>query len=281
MSFLKGPLMYYRLFGAKGLLLGAKARLLRLSIQVLVTVPGIKHPISLRLRSTDVELCQEILVHAQYASNLPQSPKVIVDAGANIGLTAIFFANRYPATRIIAVEPDSSNYEMLRKNVAPYPNIIAVRAALWNENGEINLADPGAGQTAYQTFERSEGSDRRYQVVPAVTLDRLMNHFDIHFIDLLKVDIEGSEKEVFERSAPWISSVGVIAIELHDWMRTGCGETVRCAAKEFEREWQQGELTFFVKNYPEANAAIEPHQLKNSSRKNIREKWPLKIVQVT
>lgn len=131
--------MYYHLLGAKGLLLGAKARLFRAHIRVAVTVPNIKHPFRLRLRSTDIDLCPKVLVKALYESELTKSPKVIVDTGANIGLAAIFFANWYPEARIIAVEPDSSNYETLRKNIAPYSNIVAVRAALWNENKEIQL----------------------------------------------------------------------------------------------------------------------------------------------
>lgn len=281
MSFLKGPRMYYRLFGAKGLLLGAKARLFRAHIRVAVTIPNIKHPIRLRLRSTDIELCQEVLVKTQYESKLPKSPKVIVDAGANIGLTAIFFANRYPGARIIAVEPDSSNYEMLRKNIAPYSNIVAVRAALWNENKEINLIDPGAGQTAYQTHDGSGVPNLRLQVVPGITLDRLMSDFDIRFIDLLKVDIEGSEKEVFERSSPWISSVGVIAIEIHDWIRTGCGEAVHAAAKEFDREWQQGEITYLARKHYDAEGGVETQGLPDSRHRQIQPKFPLRIVELT
>jgi FkbM family methyltransferase len=280
MKFLKGPQMYYRLFGARGLLLGARARVFQLSIRVAVTISNIKHPVHLRLRSTDVELCQEVLVNAQYDSKFPESPKVIVDAGANIGLTAIFFANRYPESRIVALEPDSSNYEMLRENVEPYSNIVAVRGALWNENKEINLIDPGAGQTAYRTHDHSVGLIAGAQIVPAITLDRLMSDFDIQFIDLLKVDIEGSEKEVFERSSLWISRVGVIAIEIHDWMRTGCAETIRAATKEFDREWQQGEITFFARGRREASEPLKAPHLPDFQSKSERSRFPLRIVQV-
>jgi FkbM family methyltransferase len=279
MKFLKGPRMYYRLLGAKGLLLGAKARLLRRHIRVAVTIPYIKHPVRLRLRSTDIELCQEVLVKAQYESKLPKSPQLIVDAGANIGLASIFFANRYPEARIIAVEPDSSNYEILRKNIAPYSNIVAVRAALWDENEDVNLVDPGAGQTAYQTQDRPAVPDLPLQVVPGITLDKLMSDFNIRFIDLLKIDIEGSEKEVFERSSSWISSVGVIAIEIHDWIRAGCGEAVRQATKDFDREWQQGEITFLARKHCDAKG--EAQSLPDSQRPHMPPTFPLRIVEVT
>jgi FkbM family methyltransferase len=281
MNFLKGPRMYYRLLGAKGLLLGAKARLLRRHIGVVVTIPYIKHPVRLRLRSTDIELCQEVLVKAQYELKLPKSPQLIVDAGANIGLTSIFFANRYPEASIIAVEPDSSNYEILRKNIAPYSNIVAVRAALWDENKEVNLVDPGAGQTAYQTQDRPTAPNLPLQVVPGITVDKLMSDFNIRFIDLLKIDIEGSEKEVFERSSSWISSVGVIAIEIHDWIRTGCGEAVRRATKDFDREWQQGEIKFLARKHCDAKGEGETQSLPDSRRQPLPPTFPLRIVEVT
>jgi FkbM family methyltransferase len=273
--------MYYRLLGAKGLLLGAKARLLRTHIRIAVSVPNIEHPVRLRLRSTDIELCQEVLVKAQYESKLPKSPELIVDAGANIGLATIFFANRYPKAKIIAVEPDSSNYQMLRKNIAPYPNVFAVRAALWSENKEVNLVDPGVGQTAYQTHDGWAGPNLPVQVVPGITLDKLMSDFDMRFIDLLKVDIEGSEKEVFERSSSWISSVGVIAIEIHDWIRTGCGEAVRRATKDFDREWQQGEVTFLARKHYDAKGEGETQPLPDSRRQDMPPTFPLRIVEVT
>jgi len=270
--------MYYHLLGAKGLLLGAKARFLRTHIRVAVTIPNIKHPVCLRLRSTDIELCQEVLVKAQYESRLPKYPQLIVDAGANIGLATIFFANRYPEAKIIAVEPDSSNYEMLKKNIAPYSNIVAVRAALWNENKEVNLIDAGAGQTAYQTHDRSAAKPP-LQVVPGITLDKLMNDFDVRFIDLLKVDIEGSEKEVFERSSPWISSVGVIAIEIHDWIRTGCSEAVRRATRDFDHEWQQGEITYLARKDYDSNGVGETWWLPDL-HEHTPLTFPLRIVEV-
>jgi FkbM family methyltransferase len=219
-------------------------------------------------------------VKAQYESKLPQSPQLIVDAGANIGLSAIFFANRYPEAKIIAVEPDSSNYEMLRKNIALYSNIVAVRAALWNENKDVDLIDPGVGQTAYQTHDRSAVPSLPVQVVPGITLDQLMSDFDIRFIDLLKIDIEGSEKEVFERSSSWISSVGIIAIEIHDWIRTGCGEAVRRATRDFDREWQQGEITFLARKHYDAKSLGESQSLPDSRHQDMSPTFPLRIVEV-
>ena len=63
------------------------------------------------------------------------------------GFASIYFANKYPGAKIIAIEPEQSNFELLKDNIAPYPNIIPIQAALWHKNEEINLIDPGLGKS--------------------------------------------------------------------------------------------------------------------------------------
>jgi FkbM family methyltransferase len=265
MRVLYGPRMYYSLFGARGLFLGAKAKLLNEHVEVAVAAPGIAHPLFLRLRTTDVELCRQILLDGLYSCEFSRSPQVIVDAGANIGLSSVFYANRYPKAKIIAVEPEPSNHAMLVKNVAAYDNVVAVQAALWKENQRIHVVDPGAGHTAFQTQNWTEGESVR-----GMTLRQLMIEFDIQYIDLLKIDIEGAEKEVFEHSTPWIGSVGAIAVELHDWLRAGCSESVRQAAKDFEFERLNGEITYLTRS-----GTQKPN---DTTFGNFNSKSPLKIL---
>ena len=78
----------------------------------------------------------------EYAWEFAESPQVIVDAGAYTGLSTAFFALRYPAAKIIAIEPDEANFELLLRNTAAFANVQAVRAALWVESGSVVLADP-------------------------------------------------------------------------------------------------------------------------------------------
>jgi FkbM family methyltransferase len=260
MDSLYGPRMYYSLFGPRGLLVGARARLSSAPIVMTVAVQGLLHPVYLRARTTDVSLCREIFLNNAYDSEFfespqgtpqaapPATPNVIIDAGANVGLSAVFYANRFPNSRIIAIEPEPSNYEMLQKNIAPYPSITTVHAALWKENGSLRLFDTGAGNTAFQVGDtrKVSGAEER-GVVQAITLENLMGRFGINYIDYLKMDVEGAEKEIFEHAAPWIDRVGTIAVELHDGMRSGCGESVRQAAKDFPCQWQRGEITYFAR----------------------------------
>jgi FkbM family methyltransferase len=282
--------MYYSLFGPRGLLVGARARLSSAPIVMTVAVPGLLYPLYLRARTTDVSLCREIFLNNAYDSDFfespqvtphaapPAMPQVIIDAGANVGLSAVFYANRFPDARIIAIEPEPSNYEMLKKNTAPYPNITTVHAALWKENGALRLLDTGGGNTTFQVDEINQLSATEERgVVRAVTLEKLMEQFGIAYIDYLKMDVEGAEKEIFEHAAPWIDRVGTIAVELHDGMRSGCSESVRQAAKGFPYQWRRGEITHFARKerVAQSNRANETSGAKPLAA---GPRFPLKIL---
>ena len=117
MSLRQGFHLYYDLFGAAGLFLAARSRLSGRKMEVATGVPGVLHPVRLRVRTTDIGMCHEILIKRSYRNDLPAAPEVIIDAGANIGLTSIFFANEYPNARIIAIEPEASTTRCARKLV--------------------------------------------------------------------------------------------------------------------------------------------------------------------
>jgi len=273
MSMLEGAQSHSRLFGPYGVLLVAKARLLRKPLQIAVKVDGIANPVYLRLRTTDVSLFEEIIVRSEYYFESAKPLQLIVDAGANIGMTSVFFANLFPQARIIAVEPEASNFEMLQKNAAPYSNIQAVLGALWKENVALSLSDPGTGSWGFQTRERTAG-DGPSGIVGGMTVDNLMAQFGCDYIDVLKMDIEGSEKEVFETCEPWIDKVGMIIVELHDRSRNGCSRSAYAATKDFELQWCKGETTFFArKEYVAAQqpggagSGIAPFAAKTSRRR--------------
>lgn len=240
---------YFGLFGVRGVVLATKARLLQKWIETEVNVHGIKYPVHLRLRTTDGSVFRQIFVNREYNCDFCKSPSVIVDAGANIGLTSVFFANKYPEAMIVAIEPEYSNFQMLKKNVAPYVNITAIHAALWKDDCEIDLVDPGVGHDGFQTLEISDHGIgyANSNHVCGVTIAKLMHDFCINHIDILKIDIEGSEKEVFDYSMPWINRVGVIVIELHDELRVGCARSLYLASRDFDVEWRKGETVFLAR----------------------------------
>jgi len=180
-------------------------------------------------------------------------PKVIIDAGANIGLASVLFANRYPDAKIIAIEPENSNFELLKQNVAPYPNIIPLHAALWHKNEKINLIDPGLGKWGFITEANTSSGSLPGQIchtVMAMTLEKIMTDHNLSKINILKIDIEGAEKEVFSDTSAWIEKIDSLIIELHERMKAGCTLSFYAGAKGFDKEWKHGENVYLSKrNY--------------------------------
>jgi len=234
MSIREGIDVYYGAFGFRGLLAISSFRLFGRPKVIAGQPAGIKHPVHLRVRTSDLAVYHHILLEREYEVSLPFSPRTIVDVGANIGLTTISYANQYPDAKIVAIEPKDANFAALVMNVAPYPNVVPIHAALWNKDGEVAIRDVG-GDWECQVCE---GSGCR-----AITMRTLMAEAGIDLIDLLKVDVEGAEKEIF-LDCDWMDRVRVLIVELHDRFKPGCREAVEGAAKGF-RQHESGELTFF------------------------------------
>jgi len=204
-------------------------------VQELV-LPGIKHPVYIRPGTTDIEVLQQVLLDSEYEFDLPVSPKTIIDAGANIGLASVYFANRYPAAAIIALEPDRSNFKLIEMNTAAYPQIKALNVALWSENKQINLFYPQTGHCGFRTLEENSGSLQECGEVSAITLDALMKSHGLREVDVLKVDIEGAEREVFQNSSAWIDKIKILMVELHDASQPGCSQAFYEATVRFKPE---------------------------------------------
>src|SRR5437667_11569462 len=104
MSIREGLTGYYNLFGIRGVLAIAAYRLFGRPREIAAYAPGIRNPVHIRIRTTDTSTYSDILVGGEYAFDLPFAPKIIVDAGANIGMASIYFTHRYPDAKIIAIE---------------------------------------------------------------------------------------------------------------------------------------------------------------------------------
>ena len=181
---------------------------------------SIAHPIYLRNNTSDIDTFYQLFYDKEYDIKFEQDPKVIVDCGANIGLASIYLKNRYPNAKIIAIEPESSNYELLVKNTEQYPDIHCLKAGIWNRTTNLKIKDIGLGNWGFIT-EEVDYEDS--STVKAISIDRIMEQYGLDKIDVLKVDIEGSEKELFEKNCElWLPKVKAVVVELHDGMKEGC-----------------------------------------------------------
>jgi FkbM family methyltransferase len=169
-------------------------------------------PIVLRSApSSDAQVFDQIFIEREYQSiEQISTPRLILDLGANIGLSSLYFAREFPQAEIIAVEPDPGNFAMLQKNVAAYPRITPLLGAIWHSSRQLQLA-PGTykdrKEWATQVVEGSDGGVQAFDI-PSLVGDRV--------IDLLKIDIERSEIELFSKNTGWLRQVRNLCIELHD-----------------------------------------------------------------
>jgi FkbM family methyltransferase len=193
----------------------------------------------LRPGSTDLATLQKIFGEQEYAIPIACAPQVIIDGGANVGYSSLYFAHRYPQAKIIAVEPHPENFLLLTDNVKLRSQIIPLQAAVWYDDVPIGLWDPEEGHWGFRVSEeRTQGGELEIQ---GRSIDSIMRQHGVDRVDILKLDIEGSEKEVFEHADAWIDDIGIIVAELHDRYRMGCARAVYKATDGFAYEEKIGE----------------------------------------
>jgi FkbM family methyltransferase len=242
--------VYLSTVGASGFLNGVVKRFTGGMELMSAAGHGMPHPVWVRVPSSDIWAFEQIFLRRDYAFETSKVPRVIIDAGANIGLAAVYLANRYPDCTIIAIEPEASNYELMVRNVAPYKNIRPMHAALWHRNEKIQLVDPHQGKWSFRT-QSADSGDQDWGTlmgqVDAFTVDEIMRRHGVEHVDVLKVDIEGAEVEVFSDTRAWIDRVDALVVELHERKRVGCNRAFYTGSPGFDEEWKQGENIYLTR----------------------------------
>lgn len=204
----------------------------RLGSVVQIHLPASQSPLRLRKGTPDVAVFEQVYVDRLHEVEGVADPQLIVDGGAHIGCVTVFLARKFPGATILAIEPDTANFELLRRNVAAYPNVTPIRAALWSEPAVLTIRNPNALSWEFQV--RPASSDDRDKVV-GLSMGEILNWTGASKIDLLKLDIEGGERELFALPGcePWIDRVRQLQIELHDRWFPGCREAVELATRPY------------------------------------------------
>jgi FkbM family methyltransferase len=141
---------------------------------------------------------------------------LILDCGANIGATAVYFADVYPLAKIVAIEPELRNFNQL-KNHCGGQNIDCLQAAVASEPKRGRVVDPGLGSVGFRVEEEAGGG------LELIAIDQLLA--DSRYSDFIpfiaKVDIEGFEQELFSKNLGWIARFPLLIVEIHDWLIPG------------------------------------------------------------
>jgi FkbM family methyltransferase len=165
--------------------------------------------ITYRLNRGDIQGIREIFLDQAYRLPFDCNPSCVVDLGANIGLTSVWLAKTYGATRIVAVEPDPSNAKLVRQNLrANGIDATVIEAAIGSSDGTAffsNNRESNIGKVA------SSGNP-----VTMISMSTLLAQLgEGQMIDVLKLDIEGGEQELLSGNLDWLKRVSAIIAEFH------------------------------------------------------------------
>ena len=219
---------------------------------------GISRPLYHRGTPSDLGVIKQMFTYEAYAlRRLRRGDELralgttierplIIDAGANIGTSACWFALEFPNAHIVAFEPDPANFELLVANTAGL-DVETHKVAIGPRDGRVRLVDPGEGEWGYRTAEADDGQ------VPMIALARVVAEKQAAGFTpfICKIDIEGGEAELFTPPTDWIDLFPLMLVELHDWLIPGQGTSrnfLQCVAARDRDFVHLGENIFSIRN---------------------------------
>lgn len=203
--------------------------------------------VELRPKSTDFQVFNDIFIERDYEHQWNISKGIIIDAGAYAGFSTLYFHLLFPSHKIIALEPDPDNFNQLLKNVTGISAIKPIQKALWHTSGPIYCSNPFAAKWGHQ-YTTQQNTNTQNLSAYAISILDLMKQFNTEHIALLKLDVEGAEKDIFEKNTDWIRSVDNVAIELHDRFKKGCSSAVNAQlCTKLFRKTNRSENTFYTR----------------------------------
>lgn len=193
---------------------------------VRVTLKGIGR-VTLRKDSSDAQVFSQVFSASQYELMwFPQYAGIegryrrivndgrrplIIDAGANNGASALWFATRFPEAKVVAVEPEPTNASLCRENTRGF-DVEVLNVAIGSQPGSVALVTEGREMWAVSTIRRNEGSVR------ICTVSEIIDAHPECELFIVKIDIEGFESDLFASNTDWVADAKVIMIEPHDYL---------------------------------------------------------------
>jgi FkbM family methyltransferase len=178
--------------------------------EYLLHLPNAPRATALRTHAGDLSILYEVFWQQAYnlAPLRGEQFRTVVDVGANVGLAALFFLQKFPVSRLICLEPEPGNFRLLEHNLRGTP-AVPVRAALSATDGTVRI------DSSAQAYNAKISADTGTTEVAAVCMRTLLRTHNLTWVDLLKIDIEDYEQQVFAGSTEWLAQVNTLLIEIH------------------------------------------------------------------
>lgn len=232
---------------------GVKVNRVGGSIEFNYPINETKATFHLKRESSDAQVFEQIVELEEYLPILKKfkekniTPQTMIDAGANIGLTTVYFKAFFPTISIIAIEPSEETFKRLSKNVKlnNFDHVVLLNKGLWSSPKRLK-ADQSFRDGQDWSFRLVEASANEPALFEATSIDEIITENKLTTIDFLKIDIEGGEVEIFKdfSKLQWLKQVNVIALEIHD--EFDCREHIETNLAEIFELSHAGELTIGI-----------------------------------
>lgn len=203
--------------------------------------------VKLRKQTSDKKVFIQIFLHKEYDIKIDFNPKLIIDAGANTGFSSLYLNKKFKTAEIFAIEPEKSNFNLLKKHTKNKKRITTINKGLWYKNTYLKIQNPNDEKWSFITVETDKKEDADVEVL---TIKNILDETAYDRIDILKIDIEGAEKELFTYNyQEWLPKVRILIIEVHDEKKPGCSEALNKAISKYDFNFYNfGENLVFVNN---------------------------------
>ncbi len=163
----------------------------------------------------DYRIIEEMYINKQYALDTDEPIKTVLDLGSNVGTSIIYFLAEYPEAHIYGFEPTAYCFDRLSKTVGGRKHVTLEKKAIDSEDGKkVSIYTHPLGHSGSSNFFIEGGTSEE---VSTITMDSIMKKYELTMIDILKVDIEGFEYEIFKNFIN-SSSVRYIMVEIHPFL---------------------------------------------------------------
>ncbi len=180
---------------------------------------GVEYPLNCRYNSSDRQVFRTVFEQCEYdCLDDVKDVRLVVDCGANVGYSSIYFLARFPQAKVICLEPDSKNFAILERNLKPYGDRVKLlQTGVWSHTTGLTVCRGEFRDGLEWATQVRESRDGETPDVQATDLGTVLRESGFEKIDILKIDIERSETEVFARNyAEWLGKTRNMVIELHD-----------------------------------------------------------------
>jgi FkbM family methyltransferase len=213
-----------------------------------IQLKNANHPLTMRVGTSDRDVLWQIFIQEEYERAASTPLKTILDLGANVGYASVYFLSKYPDATVLAVEPDPANCLLCQKNLAVFgPRARIIQGAVWGEPAKLVLdlgasGDGRAWSTRVKAVTETETTPES-SYVDSYDMPTLIELSGAAEIDLLKIDIERSEIELFSRNTEsWLPCIRNLCIELHG---EDCDAALFRALENYSYEFTKtGDLAF-------------------------------------